>query len=157
MDRKFWRDMMKAFNLFLLLVSMSSVVFLTGASSELGRALARLLATDGDSVALVARRQGPLEDLASEIRNDGGIAFPLVCDVSNRQDVRSAMERCENELGPIDCLIANAGIGGITGPENFDSTIVERIIQTNLVGPAYCIEQILPGMIARRKRPCGRY
>ena len=81
-----------------------------------------------------------------------GIAFPLVCDVSNRQDVRSAMERCENELGPIDCLIANAGIGGITGPENFDSTIVERIIQTNLVGPAYCIEQILPGMIARKKK-----
>ena len=72
MDRKFWRDMMKAFNLFLLLVSMNSVVFLAGASSELGRALARLLATDGDSLALVARRQGPLEDLASEIRNELG-------------------------------------------------------------------------------------
>src|SRR5262249_44906848 len=87
---------------------------------------------------------------AAQIQSAGGNALSIVCDVSRRADVHAAVQRCERELGPIDCLIANAGIGGVTGPEQFDAKGVERIVQTDLIGPAYCIEAIMPGMIARK-------
>ena len=92
-----------------------------------------------------------LEDLASEIRSAGGISLPVGCDVSSHREVTAAIRRCEAELGTVDCLIANAGIGGNTPPENFDAAVAERVIQTNLLGVIYCIEQVLPGMIARKK------
>ena len=130
---------------------MSNVVFVTGASSGIGRALALLFAKDGDAVALAARRLNSIEDLASEIRSAGGISLPVGCDVTSHKEVTAAVRRCEAELGPVDCLIANAGIGGNTPPENFDATVAERVIQTNLLGVIYCIEQVLPGMITRKK------
>jgi short-subunit dehydrogenase len=125
------------------------VTFITGASSGIGRALALLLSKDGP-VALVARRKAQLEDAATEIRAAGGISLPIVCDVSKREEVFAAVQQCEQELAPVDCLIAGAGIGGVTGPESFDAELVERIVQTNLLGPAYCIAAVMPGMIARR-------
>lgn len=129
---------------------MEHVTFLTGASSGIGRALALRMAKGGSAVALVARRLDQLEEVASQIRATGGSALPIACDVSKRQEVHTAVQRCEKELGVIDCLIAAAGIGGVTGPEKFDGAEVERIIQTDLLGPVYCIEAIMPGMISRK-------
>jgi len=128
---------------------MSRVTFITGASSGIGSSLATLMARDS-AVALAARREPELEELAAQIRSNGGTALPIACDVTDRTMVHAAIERCERELGPIDCLIANAGIGGTMTPTEFNAEITERVLRTNLLGPIYCIEAVLPGMIKRK-------
>jgi len=125
------------------------VTFLTGASSGLGWALAPLLAADGHALALGARRLELVEKLAGEIRAAGGAALALEVDVADREAVRAAVKRTEQELGAIERLVANAGIDGPTPARRFDAAVFEKVQRTNLLGPAYCIEAVLPGMIER--------
>lgn len=127
------------------------VTFLTGASSGIGWALAPLLAADGHAVALVARRGDALERRAEDIRRAGGKALALACDVTDRAGVRETVERCEAELGPVERLVANAGIGDDTPAEAFDAGLVRRILETNVLGAAHCVEAVLPGMLERRR------
>lgn len=126
------------------------VVFLTGASSGLGEALAPLLARDGDRICVTARRAENLEALAGRIREAGGTALPLSLDVGDHDAVLAAFARCEAELGPVDLLICNAGIGDPTPVANFKAADVERIFRTNVLGVANCVEAVLPGMLERR-------
>jgi NAD(P)-dependent dehydrogenase (short-subunit alcohol dehydrogenase family) len=126
------------------------VTVLTGASSGWGRALAPRLASDGHAVALLARRAEPLEALAARIRDGGGEALAIACDVSDRAAVQDAVRRARAALGPIERLVANAGISEPTPGRRFDAAAFERIQRTNLIGPAYCIEAVLPEMIERR-------
>lgn len=126
------------------------VTFITGASSGLGAALAPLFAADGDTVVLTARREQALEQLAERIRADGGTALPLALDVTDRDAVHAAVERVEDEAGPIDLLIANAGIGGPSPAVDFDAAWLEQIFATNVLGVGYCLEAVLPRMIERR-------
>lgn len=128
---------------------MRPVSFLTGASSGIGRALAPLLATEGHAVALVARRQAQLEELAQSINEQGGRALPLVCDVCDFSSVQAAIWRCEEELGPVDRLILNAGTGRPSPATRFRASDIEAAMAVNYIGPAYCIEAVLPGMLQR--------
>ncbi len=130
---------------------MQSVTLITGASSGIGRALAPLLASDGHAVALAARREGPLVELAEQIRAGGGVALPVTCDVGDRDAVMEAVKRIEAELGPVARLVANAGIGRHSPAKKLDGKWVERIIRTNLLGAAYCAEACLPGMLERQE------
>ena len=125
------------------------MTFLTGASSGIGRSLARRLAADGDAVALVARRRDLLESLAREIEAAGGSALAIPCDVTNPTAVEAAVRCAEAGLGPIDRLVANAGGGEPTSIEPFEAAHIERVLALNLGGTAHCIESILPGMLAR--------
>lgn len=115
----------------------------------MGWALAPLLAKDGDAVALAARRAAPLEDLAAKIRASGGEAAAVDCDVTDRHSVHDAVRQCEQALGPITRLVANAGIGGPTPAVGFDMDRAEQIVRTNLLGAMYCIDAVLPGMLQR--------
>lgn len=80
------------------------VAWVTGASSGLGAATARVLADEGARVVISARRQDPLEAVAQEI---GATAYPL--DVTDERAIHATAERIENEVGPLDILVANAG------------------------------------------------
>lgn len=126
------------------------VTFLTGASSGFGQALAPLIAKEGHAVALIARREGPIQQLATAIRDAGGSAMAVACDVTDRGSVKEAVKRCEQELGPVTRLVANAGIAEPNPGDKFDSTVFERIIRTNLIGVAYCVEAVVPGMVERK-------
>ncbi|MBX3412357.1 MAG: SDR family NAD(P)-dependent oxidoreductase [Pirellulales bacterium] len=128
---------------------MQPVTFLTGASSGIGRALAPLLAADGHAVALVARRVHLLDEVAETIRAAGGRALPIECDVADFSSVQLAVQRCEDELGPVDRLIANAGMGRPTPVRNFRSSDFEVALATNFMGLVYCVEATLPGMLRR--------
>lgn len=130
---------------------MKTVTFITGASSGLGSELARLFAADGDPVALVARRGDLILKIANQISEKGGSALPIVCDVSDREAVRQAFALAEKELGPIERMIANAGIAIPTPVENFKGEDAENIIQINLIGTIYCIEAALPRMLQRKQ------
>lgn len=128
---------------------MSQVAFITGASSGLGRGLALRLARDGYRVALAARRHEALQDAAREIRAAGGEALPLTVDVADRDAVLAGVDACRRELGPVDLLVANAGISIMTRPESLDSLEVERVMRVNFLGAVYAVEAVLPEMLER--------
>ena len=128
---------------------MSKVVFITGASSGLGSGLAKLYAENGAAVVLAARRGDRIEALAEAIQRAGGTALPILCDVANQAQVHDAVKQCEATLGPVDVMIANAGVAHRTRAIGFDASAVKKTFDVNLLGVAYCFEAVLPGMIER--------
>lgn len=125
------------------------VCFITGASSGLGMGLAVRLADDGYSIGLAARREALLEEVAGKVREVGGEAGTFPCDVSNPEQVNTAIRRCEEEMGPVDLLVANAGISLNTRVDAFDASEIEKVIRINLLGAIYATEAVLPGMLRR--------
>src|SRR5206468_1089830 len=84
-----------------------------------------------------------------EIRARGGTAAVAPADAADRSATREALARLAGELGPIDLLIANAGIGSPTTARSFSAEAVEAMVRVNLLGPVYAIEAVLPEMLAR--------
>ena len=128
-----------------------TVTIVTGASSGIGRSLARRLARRGDPVALLARRKPLLDDLAAEIAQAGGRALAIACDVTDAAQVAEAVREVEKWIGPVERLVANAGGGSPTFVDAFSADAVAACIDLNAVGTARCIEAVLPGMLARRR------
>jgi short-subunit dehydrogenase len=126
-----------------------TVTIVTGASSGIGRSLARRLARRGDPVALLARRKALLEELAGEIAAAGGRALAIPCDVTDAARVAEAVREVEERLGPVERLVANAGGGSPTLVDAFRADAVADCLDLNVVGTARCIEAVLPGMLAR--------
>ena len=126
------------------------VTLITGASSGFGAALAPLFAADGDTVVLTARRLENLEELAKKINDSGGKAVPIALDVDDPEAVKAAFAAVERAHGPVDRLIANAGISGATPAVGWTTAQLDRILRTNLYGVSHCIEAVLPSMLARK-------
>jgi len=127
----------------------SKVVVITGASSGIGAEFARTLARRGAHVALVARRQERLAQLAREIAEAGGEGSVHVCDVSERSAVETACRDIVGRWGGIDLLINSAGYGRHILFKDHDVEDIERMMQTNYMGAVYWIKSVLPLMRAR--------
>jgi short-subunit dehydrogenase len=127
----------------------NQVAVVTGASSGIGRALARALAAEGCKVGLVARRQDQLADLAAAIEQAGGVAAYAPADIAEREQAVGAIRDVAGRLGPVDLLVANAGVGAPTTLEPFNVGDVEKMFRVNVLGVVYSIEAVLPGMLAR--------
>ena len=127
-------------------------VWLSGASSGLGEALARELASRGARLALFARREERLAALRDSIQaaHAGAEVIAQKGDVQDRARVREAVSEAESRFGGLDVLLANAGIGESLLPESFDAAIVEEVMAVNYLGAVYGIEAALPGMLSRR-------
>jgi short-subunit dehydrogenase len=125
------------------------VAVITGASSGLGAEMARQLAKAGWKVGLTARRLEELEAVASSIRLEGGTACVAVADSAEPESIREAFRTFVEELGPVDLLIANAGMGLGTSARDFSGERFERMVRVNLVGVGHAIEAVLPSMIER--------
>ena len=130
-----------------------TVVLVTGASSGIGEACARHLAAEGAAVALVARRADRLEQVASDIRGQGGTALVIEADVTDQEQARGAVDRTVAELGRLDTLINNAGVM-LLGPI-VDAPVEEwqRMVDVNLLGLLYCTHAALPHLLAAAERP----
>lgn len=126
-----------------------AVTLVTGASSGIGRSLARRLAANGDFVVAMARRMEMLESLVAEITTAGGRALALQCDVTDRDQVVRACAEAARSAGPIDRLVANAGGGERMSVEDFRAGGVAQMLAVNVTGAANCIEAVLPSMLAR--------
>jgi len=125
------------------------MTFLTGASSGIGRSLARRLAADGQPIAVAARRKALLDTLVDEIASAGGQAMAIACDVTDRAAVREAVRQAEARFGPTARLVANAG-GALGSADGFSAAQVAAVIDVNLLGVANCVDAVLPGMLERR-------
>jgi short-subunit dehydrogenase len=125
------------------------VAVITGASSGIGDALARVLASEGCRVGLLARRTDRLEALANILRHAGRTAEWAACDVTDRDGLRAAIGSLEERLGPTDLLIANAGVFRKTPPETLDVPGCELMVRVNLLGVMYAFEAVLPAMLGR--------
>lgn len=122
------------------------VVVITGASSGIGTATARLFASEGASVVLGARRANALEAISSEIASAGGKASSVATDVTRAEDVQRLVETALRDFGRIDILINNAG-AGVYGP--VDATPMEeysRMIELNYLAAVSCTKAVLPHM-----------
>lgn len=123
----------------------------TGASSGIGRLLALRLAREGARVALVARREAELGAVANEIRDAGGEALALTCDVSDKGQVFSAAERALERFGTVDLLVNNAGYGHHRRFAEWDVDDMERVMRVNYVGVLYWTKALLPQMLERKR------
>ncbi len=123
---------------------------ITGASSGIGWSLAKTLARGGARVGLIARRGAALEELAAEIRQEGGVAAFAVADVTDRHRLRRAVEELAEALGPVDLMVANAGVGVPTTLEPVNIDVVEETIRVNVLGVIYAIDAVLPSMLRRK-------
>ena len=126
------------------------VALVTGAGKGIGRAVALALAAEGVHVGLLARTDRDLQTLATEIKAAGGTVATVVADVADRVAVNAAVEKLHDELGPIDILINNAGIGSFAKFLEMEPEQWEHIIQVNLMGTYYVTRAVLPVMIARQ-------
>ncbi len=125
-------------------------VFLTGASSGIGEALAVDLAKKGAILGLVARRKELLNVLAAKCEEAGGTARIFACDVVDSPAIHTAADRFRGEFGHIDIMIANAGISG-KGPaaRDIEPSAVKQVFDTNLMGAVNAIHAVLPQMLER--------
>lgn len=125
-----------------------TVAIVTGASSGIGEATARLLAQLGATVALVARRADRLEELAAEIVGDGGEALAVPTDITIRAEVDHAVSTVVDRFGRLDILVNNAGLmllGPIVGA---DPQEWERMLAVNVQGLLNMTNAALPHLLA---------
>jgi short-subunit dehydrogenase len=127
----------------------SQVAIITGASSGIGWSLAHALARGSWKVGLVARRQDLLQKLSEEIRTAGGTAEFASADVADREQLLAAIAELRTRLGPIDLMVANAGVGAPTLVEPMNTPDIEKMFRINLFGVVYSIESVLPEMLER--------
>ncbi|MFT7220472.1 MAG: NAD(P)-dependent dehydrogenase (short-subunit alcohol dehydrogenase family) [Candidatus Azotimanducaceae bacterium] len=111
------------------------VALVTGTTSGLGRRFALVLAACGAKVAATGRRADRLDELAAEIRASGGICEPIPFDITNPDEIPAVVDKAEAALGTVDILINNAGIPDAQRAHKMSSDLIDRVFDTNLVGP----------------------
>jgi 3-oxoacyl-[acyl-carrier protein] reductase len=126
------------------------VAFVTGASQGIGRACALRLAKDGASVALAARNQEKLNELAREIEAAGGKAAAFPLDVSDEEQVKSAIKAAIAQFGKIDILVNNAGITRDQLVMRMKRGDWDAVLQTNLTSAYLCTQAVTSSMLKQR-------
>jgi NAD(P)-dependent dehydrogenase (short-subunit alcohol dehydrogenase family) len=129
-----------------------SVALVTGGGRGIGRVLALALAGAGAAVGLIARSTDELAESVQLIEAAGGVAAAADADLSDPDAAATAVDKLHAELGPVDLLVNNAGIGGPAGAA-WDVAEQEwwRTLEVNLRGVTMCCRLVLPEMVARRR------
>ncbi len=122
------------------------VAIVTGASSGMGRAIAKRLAQEGARVALVARTRGPLDAVAAEIEADGGAAFVAPADITHREQVETMVASVADHVGAVEILINNAFWGPPASLEETTEDLWDKTLDTCLKGPYLCSRAVFPAM-----------
>lgn len=113
--------------------------------------MAQRFARDGYAVAASGRTEGAIRTVAAEITGSGGHALPLVCDVTSREAIDTAVRAAETELGPIDVLINNAGVAASAPFVSMDDELWDQMMSVNTTGTYLCMRAVLPAMFTRRR------
>jgi NADP-dependent 3-hydroxy acid dehydrogenase YdfG len=125
------------------------IIAITGASSGIGEASARLLAKSGAKLVLGARRHEQLTTIAREIEADGGVAVPVALDVTSRDSMEAFVEQARSHFGRIDVLVNNAGVMLLAPLSDLRTSEWDRMIDVNIRGVLNGIAAALPHMKAQ--------
>jgi NADP-dependent 3-hydroxy acid dehydrogenase YdfG len=125
------------------------IVVITGASSGVGEATARLLSSQGAIVVLGARRAERIQALADKLKSSGGKALAVPTDVTNREEVKRLVDSAADVFGRIDVILNNAGLMPHSPLERLKIEDWDRMIDVNLKGVLYGIAAALPHMKAQ--------
>jgi 3-oxoacyl-[acyl-carrier protein] reductase len=126
------------------------VALVTGASQGIGHACALALAREGANVAVAARNQQKLDELVAQITAAGGKAAAFVVDVSDEEQVKSAIKSALGQFGKIDILVNNAGITRDQLVMRMKRADWDAVLNTNLTSAYLCIQQVIPSMLKQR-------
>lgn len=132
----------------------NKVIIITGASKGLGVAMAELCAAEGARVVLAARSAGQLEDVAQRIRNAGGEALPVQCDVSQLADLRRLVAETLRVYGAIHGLINNAGVNFVKPFLDVEEADWDHVVNVDLRG-SFFLTQLCAREMARQDPPGG--
>ena len=128
------------------------VAVVTGGGRGIGRSIAQELAAAGVAVVVTARSEDELNETVRGIRQGGHRALAFAADVTDSRAVSQLIEAVERNLGPVDLLVNNAGIGGPIGPLwQVDPDEWWRTIEVHLRGTFLCTRAVLPSMLRRRQ------
>ncbi|MEO1018979.1 MAG: SDR family NAD(P)-dependent oxidoreductase [Pseudomonadota bacterium] len=130
---------------------MTEIVWITGASKGIGRALALEMASRGRTVVASARSEDELKDLANEASAHSGtiVGYPL--DVTDLGAVKQAIGAIEAQHGAIDTAVLNAGTHQPVTPQKFSVGDMRKLFELNVFGTANCIEALLPPFLERKR------
>ncbi|RXK81962.1 3-ketoacyl-ACP reductase [Filimonas effusa] len=123
---------------------------ITGAGKGIGKAVAHALAAEGVNLALLARTEKDLKEVAAELCGTGVKIVYATADVADRIATEAAIGQLEEALGSIDILINNAGIGRFGKFLELSPEQWEEVVKVNLFGAYYVIRAVLPGMLSRQ-------
>ena len=128
----------------------NKIVIVTGASSGIGAAAARIFADEGAKVVLGARREDLLDEIAAEIRLNGGRAVSLAGDIKNEAYAAALVALAKSEFGGLDGAFNNAGILGDMGPvPDMEQANWDNVITTNLTSAFFAAKHQIPAMKER--------
>ena len=127
------------------------VAFVTGASSGLGAHFARTLSQAGAAVVLAARRVDRLKTLRAEIESQGGDAHVVALDVTDPDSIKSAVAHAETEMGGIDILVNNSGVGSTQKLTDVTPESYDEVMAVNTRGAFFVAQAVAKRMIARAK------
>ncbi|WP_201716548.1 3-ketoacyl-ACP reductase [Rossellomorea arthrocnemi] len=125
--------------------------YVTGAARGIGKATALELAREGVHVGLLARTESTLEKVAEEARSLGVKASVAVADISQMDQVDQAISKLQNDLGPADILINNAGIGTYGSFLEIDPEEWKRTFEVNVFGTYYVTRAVLPQLMEKNR------
>jgi NAD(P)-dependent dehydrogenase (short-subunit alcohol dehydrogenase family) len=126
------------------------VALVTGTTSGLGRRFAQVLAKAGAKVALTGRRSERLDELADQIRADGGECAPFRLDMTDMDNIIEVVGQAEDALGTITILVNNAGIPDAQRAHKMDQGLIDAVFDTNLRGPFVLSCEVARRLIAAK-------
>lgn len=126
-------------------------VLITGASRGIGRAIAQIFAEAGWSVGICCKKSmAELSEVKKYIEATGSQCFDFIGDMGCYEDAQKFITEARKALGPIDCLVNNAGVSYIGLLSDMHAEEWNEIIQTNLTSVFNCCKQVIPDMVARQ-------
>ncbi len=131
---------------------MKKIVFVTGATSGFGEAIAKLFAKEGNNLVITGRRKERLDDLKGKLESEHSVRVYSLCfDVRSRQECFDAVQSLPAESQSIDVLVNNAGLAsGLDLIQDADLDDFDKMIDTNVKGLLYISKAIIPGMVQRK-------
>jgi len=128
------------------------VALVTGAGRGIGRAISLALAGEGAQVAVAARSTAELDEVVSNIASAGGQAIAFTADLSDRTMPSRLVTQVKEELGSVEILVNNAGVGSSANPKpvaDFDDDFWDLSLEVNLTAPFLLSKAVLPDMLAK--------
>lgn len=128
-----------------------SKILVTGASSGIGAATAKMLARRGATLGIVARRAGKLEEVLEEVRTHAPASRQWVADLGDLEATAALAERAWKELDGLDVVVNNAAIPKVRAIERLSGEDLEETMRVNLLSPVRIVQTLLPRMLERRR------